>query len=175
MFIRVKKIKGKPYSYLVENEWTPWGSRQKVTKYLGKTITLQRLTETTKELPKGKKEAINEAIAQELINHGFIKEGNMLRQEEITINLDEKTVKTKEKNIVIEMNEGYMCEHTIKQLHEFEKTDNHEQNAKKIATLVLEAGLKLTDEQFLHFFEQYKTEKSIENKIEPYNENTGEK
>ena len=35
-FFRIKKIKGKEYTYLVENEWKRKGSRQKVKGYLGR-------------------------------------------------------------------------------------------------------------------------------------------
>src|SRR3989344_5881813 len=35
-FFRIKKIKGKEYAYIVENEWKKKGSRQKVMGYLGR-------------------------------------------------------------------------------------------------------------------------------------------
>ena len=35
-FFRTKKIKGKEYAYIVENEWKRKGSRQKVKGYLGR-------------------------------------------------------------------------------------------------------------------------------------------
>src|SRR3989344_5502046 len=69
MFVRVKNIKGRKYAYLVENEWTPWGSRQRVTKYLGKLISVERAKEDVLELPNGFKEAIMVAITQEVENH----------------------------------------------------------------------------------------------------------
>jgi len=156
MFVRVKKIKGNPYAYLVENEWTPWGSRQRVTKYLGKTITLTRYSEGITELPKGLHSTIIEAIAQELQNHGFVREGNTLKQEDIIVNLEEKTVRQKNKKVVLGMNEGYLCSHTLQQLLTFTPEEKHEENAKKLANTVLEAGLKLSSEQFLHLFEQVK-------------------
>ena len=156
MFVRVKKIKGKPYAYLVENEWTPWGSRQRVTKYLGKTITLTRYSEGLLELPKGMQQAILEAVAQELSNHGFAREGNVLKQEDIVVNLEDKTVRQKNKKAVLGMNEGYLCDHTLQQALTFAPDEKMDENAKKLANLVLEAGLKLSNEQFVHLFEQVK-------------------
>jgi hypothetical protein len=156
MFVRVKKIKGKPYAYLVENEWTPWGSRQRVAKYLGKTQTLTRFSEGLNQLPAGLQQAILEAIAQELSNHGFAREGDVLKQEDITVSLQEKTIRQKSKKIVLGMNEGYLCDHTLQQLLTFIPEEKPEENAKKLANLVLEAGLKLSNEQFLHLFEQVK-------------------
>jgi hypothetical protein len=156
MFVRVKKIKGKPYAYLVENEWTPWGSRQRVTKYLGKTSKLTRYSEGLSDLPKGMQESILEATAQELANHGFAREGNVLKQEDIIVDLQERTVRQKGKKIVLGMNEGYLCDHTLQQLLTFTPEERPDKSAKKLATLVLGAGLKLSNEQFVHLFEQVK-------------------
>ena len=156
MFVRAKKINGKTYAYLVQNEWTPWGSRQRVTKYLGKTHTLNKYSEGIAELPAGLQQAITEAAAQELTNHGFIREGNILKQEDIIVNLDDKTVRQKNKKVVLGMNEGYLCDHTLQQLLTFAPGERPYESAKKLANLVLEAGLKLINEQFVHLFEQVK-------------------
>lgn len=37
MFIRVKRVNGKDYYYLVENDWKGGTCKQKVVRYLGKT------------------------------------------------------------------------------------------------------------------------------------------
>lgn len=150
MFVRVKKIKGRKYAYLVENEWTPWGSRQKVTKYLGKTITLPRISDGQKELPKELNNALKTAIEQELENHGF-KNG---RKDNINVNLEENKIEEDGRKIVLAMNEGYMCDHTLKQLFEFKPAEKPTESATKLANLAVEAGLKLSHEQFLHLFEQ---------------------
>lgn len=157
MFVRVKNIKGRKYSYLVENEWTPWGSRQRVTKYLGKTHELARLADGQKELPTGFSEAILGAIAQELSNHGFVeKDGEFHNDTGINVNLSSKTVKHKNKGAVIGMNEGYLCEHTLNQLLSFQPEERPDKTATKLANHCLEAGLKLNNDQFLHIFEQVK-------------------
>ncbi|MBI4145814.1 hypothetical protein HY489_00585 [Candidatus Woesearchaeota archaeon] len=154
MFVRVKNIKGKPYAYLVENEWTPWGSRQRVTKYLGKTHKLERLSENIQPLPKGLSQSIITAVVQELKNHGFIHDEHVLKNETITVNLNEKTVRHKTKPAVLGMNEGYLCDHTLQQLFAFQTEERPDLSAKKLANLTLEAGLKLSQEQFVHLFEQ---------------------
>ncbi len=150
MFVRVKNIKGRKYAYLVENEWTPWGSRQKVTKYLGKTITVPRISEEQKELPKELNKALKTAIEQELENHGF----KNARKDKIIVKLEENKVEEDGKKIVIALNEGYLCDHTLKQLFEFTPLEKPSESATKLANLALEAGLKLSQEQFLHLFEQ---------------------
>ncbi len=157
MFVRVKKIKGKPYAYLVENEWTPWGSRQRVAKYLGKTHTLTRISEGMADLPAGMQQAIIAAVEQELQNHGFSKQENVLVKEDITVNLQEQTIRQKNKKVVLGMNEGYLCDHTLQQALTFAPDERPDESAKKLANLVLEAGLKLNNEQFVHLFEQVKS------------------
>lgn len=157
MFVRVKKIKGREYAYLVENEWTPWGSRQKVSKYLGKTHFPGKNSETTVQLPAGFQEAIIEAIKQELSNHGFSRQNNDFTKENLTVNLQEKTIRQNQKKAVLAMNEGYLCDDTLQQLLSFVSEERPDESAKKLANLALEAGLKLSNEQFLHLFEQVKT------------------
>ncbi len=41
-FVRIKRISGKEYAYLVTNSWTGSGPRQKVAKYLGRVIRPQK-------------------------------------------------------------------------------------------------------------------------------------
>lgn len=154
MFVRVKKINGKEYAYLVENEWTPWGSRQRVTKYLGKAHKLERINSTEHELPEGMQQAVMTAVKQELLNHGFREINGVFEQNGITVHLENKTVKQGKRGATLAMNEGFLCEHTLGQLLAFKPTDNKEDSAKKLAELSLEAGLNLTPEQFAHIFTQ---------------------
>ncbi|RJQ21842.1 hypothetical protein C4580_01615 [Candidatus Woesearchaeota archaeon] len=157
MFVRVKNIKGKQYAYLVENEWTPWGSRQRVTKYLGKTQPLTRYTDTDTQLPRGYQESVRALIIQELKNHGFLHEGDLLKNDAICVHLTNKTVRAGTKNITLQLNEGFLCDHTLGQLLHFAPTDRPDTTAKKLASHALEAGLKLREEHFVHLFEQAKT------------------
>ena len=150
MFVRVKKAKSRTYAYLVENEWTPWGSRQRVTKYLGKLVSLQRTKNEAHEMPNGFKETILSAVEQELHNHGFTNN----KQDNILVNVEQGVIVDAGKKVVLGMNEGYLCDHTLHQLLVFTPAENPNENANKLANLAVEAGLKLTNEQFLHLFEQ---------------------
>ncbi len=154
MFVRVKKAKGRSYAYLVQNEWTPWGSRQMVKEYLGRVEKPERKTENKTKLPEGIQEAITSAIAQELINHGFKQQERKLINKNTTVNLENKTIRTKGRKTALEINEGYLCEHTIKQLLNFKASEKNEKTMLKLANNILEAGLKLDGEQVLHIFEQ---------------------
>jgi hypothetical protein len=46
----------------------------------------------------------------------------------------------------------------LQELLTFSLTERPDESAKKLANLVLEAGLKLSNEQFVHVFEQVKTQ-----------------
>lgn len=153
MFVRLKTIKGRKYAYLVENEWTPWGSRQKVNKYLGKAHKPDKIKNNILELPDDKEKAIIEGIKQELLNHGFKENQRKYVYGTISVDLKNKTVKDGKKNAVIGMNEGFLCKETIQQLIEFEAEEQADKNAKKLATMALEAGMKLSQEQFVKMFE----------------------
>ncbi|PIN76175.1 hypothetical protein COV18_00575 [Candidatus Woesearchaeota archaeon CG10_big_fil_rev_8_21_14_0_10_37_12] len=160
MFVRVKNINGKPYAYLVENEWTPWGSRQKVTKYLGRMYAVERFKNYIISLPQQFKQSIIEIIRQEVLNHGFTADmsfhpaNTLYKKDDLTLNLETLAVRKRKKDVVLGMNEGYLCEYTIKDLLNYAPNEDEspEKNAKKLANLVLEAGLKLTDGQFVWLF-----------------------
>ncbi|RMD58352.1 hypothetical protein D6825_01170 [Candidatus Woesearchaeota archaeon] len=156
MFVRVKNIKGRPYAYLVENEWTPWGSRQRVVSYLGRARLLEREHNTIEKLPDGFERAIKTAIEQELKNHGFKKHDDKYIKGQIVVDLNRKRVRFSKKQTVLGMNEGFLCEHTLKELLEYTPKEKQAVAAKKLAMLALESGLNLTQEQFVHIFEQAK-------------------
>lgn len=160
MFVRIKKIKGRPYAYLVKNEWTPWGSRQRVAKYLGRAHLLERQTDDETALPSGIRDSILVAVEQELRNHGFRTEGGCLTKGDIVVNLEKHTVRQRKKSVTLGMNEGFLCDHTLQQLLTFEPQERDDKTAKELATFVLEAGLKLSQEQFVHLFEQVNTFKN---------------
>lgn len=156
MFVRVKRIKGKPYAYLVENEWTPWGSRQRVVKYLGRTFTPERVMDEARTLPDDFPGAVQAAIVQACHNHGFRRDGNTLHKDGIAVNLQENTVTKNGKHVAVRMNEGYLCAHTIQQLLAFQPEERDDDTGRKLAGHMLEAGLQLTDEQFVHLFQTTK-------------------
>ena len=152
MFVRIKTVKGKPYAYLVENEWTPWGSRQKVVKYLGKTFILNESSKNYSDLSEKYEEAVLEACAQTLQNHEFTRRNAVLTKEDIIVDLEKRSIRRAGKPVVIGMHEGYLCDETLRQLLEYTPEEKHEASATKLAKLVLEAGLRLPEEHFVHLF-----------------------
>lgn len=157
MFVRIKTVNNRPYGYLVKNEWTPWGSRQRVTKYLGRVHQPERVSDDITPLPSGFTASIHAAIDQELRNHGFLTEGTCLTKGSITVNLDNGTVRQRKKHTVIQMNEGFLCDHTLQQLLAFTPKERADKSAKALANHALEAGLRLTEEQFVHLYEHANT------------------
>src|SRR3989338_620952 len=134
-FIRVKEIKGQRYAYLVENKWTNRGARQKVGKYLGKVYAPQKTTKkglkeylritSVKDYAEGSdfRKIINDLINLELHNHGI-----------------DSFYAEKQGNKVIALNQGFLCEHTIKALfsHNPEEDDGF-----RLAGLMTGAGIDI--------------------------------
>lgn len=156
MFVRTKRIQNKEYAYLVANEWTTSGSRQKVVKYLGKIHKPEKKIERTiafdsmKELDK----LFTDAIKWELENHGFQHNNGILTKEGIIVNLNEGSVTAKNRNTVLGLNDGFLCEHTLQELKHFAPSTNQEETSMRLATKTIEAGLKLPTEAVVQLFEK---------------------
>ena len=158
MFVRKKKVKGKEYAYLVKNRWTKKGPRQKVIRYIGSVATPERLTDHTFDITHDTKEheflagsrvlgLYKGLIERELINHGFQKIRGMWVNDCLVVDLRDHSVKKKTRNAAIELNEGFLCEGTIRQLRRaFLK---EEITGRKLAESILEVGIKITPENFV--------------------------
>ncbi|RLE45769.1 hypothetical protein DRJ22_03655 [Candidatus Woesearchaeota archaeon] len=155
-FIRVKNIKGQKYAYLVENEWTPWGSRQKVKKYLGKIYKPKKQDKQQKESEQEEiqeQDIIKKIIIQELLKHGFSRQDTNMTLGSIKVNIERLEVRQNNKKITLEMNEGYMCDETLKQLRDFKAEENPEKTIPKLAKTILEAGLKPETQETVKIYE----------------------
>ena len=160
MFIRIKKIKAKPYAYLVQSKWNKKTKkkRQKVKKYLGPLITLPY-----KEKPKHIS-SITQAIQRELHNLNFIQTSkHIFKHKNITINLKTNKV-TKNKPIAIKCNDGYICNHTLKELQNTHKKQETKPG-QNLAKALTNAGINLTQEEFIDIYTTLKrtpkTQKSM--------------
>ncbi len=162
MFIRVKKIKGNDYAYLVSNEWTPNGSRQKVKDYFGAVQKQSLLYEKGALLGRKFEQSLTELLRNELLNHGFAMSEckNRLVKEGIVVDLVCKTVRnTDRKPSVVKLNEGYLCDHTLKELFGMKLIDGNSQQGAALANLLVAAGLKVSEELFVALFEQLTADK----------------
>lgn len=157
-FVRIKKIKGSEYGYLVENSWTAKGSRQKVKAYLGKIIkpakTREHPAPDLKEL--SYQDAVRAVAKWTLVQHGF-QEGSqsMLMSGTVLADIGELKIINKTNPAVISMHEGFLCQHTLQQAISFIPSGNTEETiGKELANVLLEAGLSVPHEVFVHLFEK---------------------
>lgn len=172
MFIRKKRIKGNDYAYLVRNVWRKRpksgerGSRQKVSKYLGRIYRFENIYSNSfvefykinkiKEFneyieKKSKKDVIKDLIKLELINIGFKEQGMLLVNDDLKFDPDNLTFSD---NIVIEMNEGFLCKETIADILNF-KPGDEEREGYNLANAFVEAGLKVPEEVFVEYYKRF--------------------
>lgn len=120
-----------------------------------------------------KKKIINDLIRFELINHGFKKQDNFFvnnniyfdrNNNELFINNEKinkkdtnddniNNEKIKNKKIVLAMNEGFLCNETIRKLFSRFEGDEKEVGF-KLANAFVEAGLKIPEELFVGIYEK---------------------
>ena len=166
-FIRTKTIKGNQYAYLVENKWKRKTSKQKVKKYLGRVYSLEKKLEydflafigcndlalyvknTTQE------DIIRDLIVFEIYSHGFKKIDTMKwTSNGIIVDLKEKTIKKNKKDIVLKLNDGFLCGHTLNKLFGFNEKGNTRDVATKWARLFIDTGIAISKDIFIEFFQK---------------------
>ncbi len=140
-FIRTKRIYNQDYAYLVENEWTDKGSRQKSSKYLGKVFNIEKKSNFHRVEGLNYKEIILNLIKQELKNHSSN-----------DFSFDEKKLTRGSRVVILAINEGFLCDHTIRKLLDFKPV--HILKGEELANLLVEAGIKLTPDQFVELCEK---------------------
>lgn len=164
MYIRVKKIKGKEYGYLIQSKWKKRnkngkvGPRQKVRGYLGRVyrfnvkkdidffefFSIKDVDEYVKN--NNKKKIIHDLIELELARHDVDKS-------EFSIDLKDNKIINNEKNVVLGINEGYLCSSTINMLFNF-RNKEEEQQGFELAKRFVQAGIKIPNALFISYFEK---------------------
>lgn len=153
-FFRVKKIKGKEYAYIVENEWKG-GSRQKVKGYLGKAYRFSLKNNINfadyfkAEIQPYIESNDKNRIINDLIEWEFFKFG--ISKEEFLVDLIQKQIQRNNKNAVLLINDGFMCGLTLKNLLEF-KAEDEQTDGYRFARAFVEAGIKVPQEIFVGLF-----------------------
>jgi len=162
----VKKFKRKNreigrYAYLVENKWYKRrkGARQKVKAFLGRVyqpslandvgffehFKIQDIDNYVKE--KNVNDIKKDLIAWEFFKHN-IKEG------EFFIGFSEKIIRKYNNKAVIKMNEGYLCDYTLRKLINFRFKAEEEHAGMALAKVFVDAGLQIPQELFVRLFEK---------------------
>lgn len=156
MFIRTKKINNKRYAYLVQNIWSEAGSKQKVAAYLGKIhspVKKETPLTSTANTPQG---IISELIENELRQHQFKEHPDntaLFIYDMLIYNKKTQTLKEKNKDVVLKINDGYLCGYTMQKMEEECKVQRQRQDphvrAVKLAETLVAAGLKVPQETFI--------------------------
>ena len=156
-FVRIKKIKGKEYAYIVENKWKSESSRQEVRGYLGRVyrFELKNLIDflqfvKTENAEKYVNENDASKIIKDLIEWEFFKFD--VDRQKFSVDLTNKIIQIHNKNTVLLINEGFMCNFTLKNLLEFESKNNEENNGYRLARSFVEAGIRVPQEIFVGLF-----------------------
>ena len=156
-YIRIKKINSTPYAYLVKSENTAKGPRQKVKQYLGRVYELkkQKEVENVVDCSKNKKELLSGLIANELVSLGFKEKKGGFHSERLHFNSSALSFKKKssKKNVVLSLNDGYLCNFTLQRILNFKKSKDLNKDAHTLAKYFLEAGLQVSREDFVRFYE----------------------
>ena len=160
-FIRVKKISGKEYAYLVENKWYKRGfkgkgrgSRQKVSRYLGRVYffdkadgwdfltfkSINNLEQYLKNNSNNKNQIFRDLVEWELFRHSIDKN-------EFTIDLNNKKILNGKKEVSLRMNEGFLNSFTLSRLFNISSNDSY-----YLAKCFVEAGIEVPKEIFVGIF-----------------------
>lgn len=158
-FIRVKKINGKEYAYLVENKWYKRGfkrkgrgPRQKVGKYLGKVYSFTKADnigffefnkiDNVESYIKSnaREQIIRELVEWELARHNISKE-------EFTIDFSSKIVSKGKKKVSLRINEGFLNSFTLARLFNMKRNEGY-----YLAKCFVEAGIEIPKEVFVGLF-----------------------
>ncbi len=158
-FIRIKRINGKEYAYLVENKWYKRkvkgkgkGPRQKVSKYLGRVykfnktnnndfLNFKNINDIEQYIKNNRKnEIIKDLVEWELFRHNVDKE-------EFYIDFSNKKIIKDEKEVSLRINEGFLNSYTLNRLFNLRAGNSY-----FLAKCFVEAGIEIPKEVFVGVF-----------------------
>jgi len=154
-FYRVKKIKGKPYLYIVNNKWTKKGPRQKVSKYIGRVYSFTKsLDKSFKDYigketsiylyENSKEEIISDLIRWELYKH---------RVRGINIDIKKRSITRNGRKVAIRINEGFLCDESLTSLIDFVPEGN-KNDGFRLAKAFVDAGIAVPKDVFVETFKK---------------------
>lgn len=154
VFVRCKKIKGKEYAYLVENEWINKKVKQKVKKYLGSIVVIPSRDKPLQDLDfSSPSTLLFQLLQRELLSRGARQEGKKFFFEDVCINTNTKTIQKNKKSVVIKISNAYVYNSLLKDLLSFyEPETTSDVPGKKLAALISKAGLSITPAEFIELY-----------------------
>ncbi|MBT4936086.1 hypothetical protein HOL21_00405 [Candidatus Woesearchaeota archaeon] len=153
-YIRTKNINKNSYAYVVESTKTAKGPRQKVKQYLGRVYETTKSNNINKSVitAKNKTDFLQQLITKELDKNGFSQQGSHLKLDTVVFLPKSLTLQKKKKHVVVKLNEGYLCNHTVNNIKKFARTQDIAKDGFKLAKLLLDAGLPISEEEFISFY-----------------------
>ncbi|PIN76344.1 hypothetical protein COV17_02885 [Candidatus Woesearchaeota archaeon CG10_big_fil_rev_8_21_14_0_10_36_11] len=153
-YIRTKSINKNMYAYVVESTTTPKGPRQNVKQYLGRVYTTTKNEMQKKKgiTAKNTTDFLRQLASRELYAHGFTIKRNNVEFSNVLFSQKSFTLQNGKKNVVVKLNEGYLCHHTLQKIQKFTKTDDVAKDGFVLARLIIEAGMTISEEEFIHFY-----------------------
>jgi hypothetical protein len=158
-FIRTKKISGNEYAYLVENKWYKQkykgkgrGSRQKVTRYMGRVYRFDKVIDKDFSHYVGfdfqeyvvnntQESVIKELVRWELFRHNVDSVFN--------VDFNGKKVFRNNKEVSLKINEGFLNGYTLRRLFNLKSGKSY-----YLAKCFVEAGIDIPKEVFVGLFSE---------------------
>ena len=134
-YIRTKYIAGNPYAYFVECK----GKKQKVKAYLGRVFE-GSISKRSSVNGKSKRKFLINFVAQISGPSSVVVDG--------------LTVTKGCKNVVLKIDDGYVCSFTLNRILRFRKSDDLEKDGKILAKYFLDAGLPVTQDEFIAYYQK---------------------
>ena len=172
VFVRVKRVYGNQYGYLVENFWNGKGTKQKVIGYLGKVLSPERVESESlagflrvADVGGYVKESDFRVIVGDLVRLEFRNHG--VRVEDFAVDFDGLTVCSKRgKGVVFAMNGGFLCGYTLKSLVEYDHGRDY--SGYVLADLLTAAGLLPSQDFFIELYGKFSSGEDVAKKFEFY-------
>lgn len=175
MYIRVKTIKKGEYAYLVQSRWNKKQStsKQKFSQYLGRVYSPQKQYNLTlKDITKAQdienyikttdiNQILGDILTVDLLNHDLKRNKNTFSDKEFYVDTsDLKVYNQKLVPCVVKINNGYLCDYTLKRLFNIKPSNTNEvQFGKELARVIIEAGIGIEKDIFVLVFDKlYKRE-----------------
>lgn len=158
-FIRVKKINGQEYAYLVENKWYKKGfkgkgkgSRQSSSRYLGKIYAFEKAKGddffSYKGISKPEEYIVNSSqddVIRDLVRWEFHRHN--IDSAQFRIDFNGKKITKEGREVALKINEGFLCSYTLRRLFNLRKEDSF-----YLARCFVDAGIEVPKEIFVGLF-----------------------
>jgi len=91
-------------------------------------------------------------VRWELERHGFKLSENVYSNNGVGFNPKNFKTNYGKKTVTLEMNEGFLCDFTLRRLLRFKKSGDFQKDATKLAKYFVEAGIEVPQEVFVEYY-----------------------